>query len=385
MMHYTGIGSRQTPEPVFKQMVDIAKHLNAMGYRLRSGGADGADTAFEIGAGVNKDIFLPWRGFNNNLSTLYEISSEALDLASTIHPIFDHLKPAVQRLHARNTYQVLGGNLNSPSAFLVCYTPCGSEHENTISNKTGGTGTAIKLASRKNIPIFNLHNTDAVQRLCGHLNTLLLTRPRVLNKYKNVKNEPGVYIGRGTPYGNPFPITKEVSRDMVCDQFEQQVLPTLDVEPLRGFNLICYCNPARCHGDSIFEKLYGRRSLTRPLGFARKRANGYEVSSVGDKRFSALYAVLNDGRTIEQAYQLDCKGFREVTNNWKDAKGRPPRNGMDFNQLYIEYKKLWKLYMDENPLLFTELRYLTAGKYLTDCFSTTDINQARALYELLVC
>jgi hypothetical protein len=31
--------------------------------------------------------------------------------------------------------------------------------------------------------------------------------------------------------------------------------------------------------------------------------NTYEVSSRGDKRFSALYAKLSDGRTIEQAYQ----------------------------------------------------------------------------------
>ena len=29
--------------------------------------------------------------------------------------------------------------------------------------------------------------------------------------------------------------------------------------------------------------------------------NNYEVSSKGDKRFSALYATLRDGRTIEQA------------------------------------------------------------------------------------
>ncbi len=32
---------------------------------------------------------------------------------------------------------------------------------------------------------------------------------------------------------------------------------------------------------------------------------GYEVSSIGDIRFSALFARLEDGRTIEQHYQCD--------------------------------------------------------------------------------
>lgn len=44
--------------------------------------------------------------------------------------------------------------------------------------------------------------------------------------------------------------------------------------------------------------------------WSRKSNNGYEVSSQGDKRFSALYARLKDGRTIEEAYQLDVKNFR---------------------------------------------------------------------------
>lgn len=41
-----------------------------------------------------------------------------------------------------------------------------------------------------------------------------------------------------------------------------------------------------------------------------RKSNFYEVSSKGDKRFSAFYARLKDGRTIEEAYQLDVKGYR---------------------------------------------------------------------------
>ena len=37
------------------------------------------------------------------------------------------------------------------------------------------------------------------------------------------------------------------------------------------------------------------------------RYGGYEVSSKGDKRFSAFNAYLPDGRSIEQVYQCDIK------------------------------------------------------------------------------
>jgi len=44
--------------------------------------------------------------------------------------------------------------------------------------------------------------------------------------------------------------------------------------------------------------------------YARTNSNSYEVSTAGDSRFSALNAKLKDGRTIEEAYQLDIKGYR---------------------------------------------------------------------------
>jgi hypothetical protein len=50
----------------------------------------------------------------------------------------------------------------------------------------------------------------------------------------------------------------------------------------------------------------------------------YELSSAGDRRFSALQARLRDGRTIEEAYQLDVKGYRKFGDDWRLGKGRPP-------------------------------------------------------------
>lgn len=95
-------------------------------------------------------------------------------------------------------------------------------------------------------------------------------------------------------------------------------------------------------------------------------------------------ARLPDGRTIEEAYQLDeGKGYRKFSNDWRFGKGKPPLDpSVD---LYAVYKGLWRTWVLANPLLFQELRALAEknDRLLSDRFATTPISQARALAELL--
>lgn len=52
---YTGIGSRETPPDILELMTKIARFMFKQGFTLRSGGADGADSAFEAGAENDKE------------------------------------------------------------------------------------------------------------------------------------------------------------------------------------------------------------------------------------------------------------------------------------------------------------------------------------------
>lgn len=78
--------------------------------------------------------------------------------------------------------------------------------------------------------------------------------PRVLNKYTDQIPEGAVYCGRPGLWGNPFVVGKHGTRDQVCDRFEREILPTLDVSSLRGKDLVCFCAPLRCHCDAILRK-----------------------------------------------------------------------------------------------------------------------------------
>jgi hypothetical protein len=81
--------------------------------------------------------------------------------------------------------------------------------------------------------------------------------PRVLNKKRDAIPKGAVYCGRPSRWGNPFVIGKDGDRDTVCDRFEREVLPMLDVSELRGKDLVCFCAPERCHCDAILHKANG--------------------------------------------------------------------------------------------------------------------------------
>ena len=103
-----------------------------------------------------------------------------------------------------------------------------------------------------------------------------------------------------------------------------------------------------------------------PTGWGRNATTdgmNYEVSTKGDDRFSALKAKLADGRTIEEAYQLDVKGYRVQGNDWKLGKGKKPLVNITPEESWRQYKALWQQWAKENPALIEELREKQLVRY----------------------
>ena len=155
MLYYTGVGSRKTPKEILFIMKSFAIKAAEKGFILRSGGAVGADNAFERGCYSVKGI--------RNIYYADHCTPKAMIIASKFHPTWNKCSVYAKMLHGRNALQVLGDDLIIPSKFLICWTPdgCMSHNERTI--KTGGTGTAISIAEYYNVPIYNLKNESCMK------------------------------------------------------------------------------------------------------------------------------------------------------------------------------------------------------------------------------
>jgi len=66
-----------------------------------------------------------------------------------------------------------------------------------------------------------------------------------------------LYIGRGSPWGNPFVIGVDGSRIEVIQQYSQYAINTQYFhDAITEFvfcdkKLVCYCAPNNCHGDFL--------------------------------------------------------------------------------------------------------------------------------------
>ena len=140
-----------------------------------------------------------------------------------------------------------------------------------------------------------------------------------------------------------------------------------------------------------------RQSEATTLGWGKYAKNSYEVSTAGDKRFSALNATFKEGteiagtdvggKTIEEVYQKVIK---------KSEKGKAPsKDSILYNEKLSDknelenfsyekgYKPLWEVWASQNEDLMQELAQKSKGKILTDKFANTQVSQARALSEII--
>lgn len=77
---------------------------------------------------------------------------------------------------------------------------------------------------------------------------------RVFNRRRpNEIPDGAVYVGRPSPWGNPFEIGKRFTREEAIERFRVETLPKLDLTQLRGKHLICWCSPKPCHADLLLE------------------------------------------------------------------------------------------------------------------------------------
>lgn len=185
MKYYTGVGSRETPANILTLMEEVGFKLASQGWTLRSGGAIGADKAFEDGmfrfAGLDgpwswtpAELYLPWAGYEdhykyshgglNILPSDIKLTDEriAKGMAEAIHPAWSACKQGAKKMHTRNVFQVLGKTLDAPSKMLISWTRLDSK-----GNPKGGTATAINLAVEQigEKSVFNLAKAEDFERI----------------------------------------------------------------------------------------------------------------------------------------------------------------------------------------------------------------------------
>jgi len=171
---YAVTGNRDMPAHLVTKMIELVKKLEGLGYTLRTGGLEGIEEAVENAAMIEtkKEVILPFRDFNQKKSKFTYVSDRAHAVAKLFFPSYDTIKKGAQLFLAKNARLVMGNNMVSPALFLLCWTEDGVEAARDRTMRTGFTGHPIAIASTIGIPVFNLGNPSAEQRLSLYLESL---------------------------------------------------------------------------------------------------------------------------------------------------------------------------------------------------------------------
>lgn len=156
-MTYAGVGSRAAKDDpeAMALMSAISTKLESLGWHLNTGDASGADAAFTRGVKNPSNVTAFTAGDATG-------DPKAMAMFEKYHP--NPNAPCFQssrsrELMARNSYQILGRELDSPVKFLICWAPNSkTDADGTIMDVRGGTGQAVRIAYAHQIPVFNIHN-----------------------------------------------------------------------------------------------------------------------------------------------------------------------------------------------------------------------------------
>lgn len=154
---YTGVGSRKAPENILIKITKLSSILDNSGFFLRTGDARGSDNAFLKGVKHEKNKKVYDKNYYKRINK--ELWKKACEIALNNHPYPENASNYLNLL-GRNSFQVLGDNLNDPSDFLICWTK--------DSKLIGGTGTTMRIANSYNIPIFNL-DKYSLKQICNKI------------------------------------------------------------------------------------------------------------------------------------------------------------------------------------------------------------------------
>lgn len=149
---YCATGNMEIGMKVKNILVEIGRVLALNGYTLRSGGAPGAESAFEEGCdsvGGKKEIYLPFEGYNNKTTgvvTDMTNEEEAIKIAQRYYLLWFKLSNKVKQMLTRYSWAVLGRNLDDPVDFVIAY----------IREDGKTTEQVVRVANGSNITVYNI-------------------------------------------------------------------------------------------------------------------------------------------------------------------------------------------------------------------------------------
>jgi len=156
------------PESAHKTLLMVAGALMEKGHTFRHTGNKDNHLHNEILALENTKVesYLPWKKFNANISDPILANPMGYRIAIGIHKSYMKLPNAVRAILASSVNALTGTSADAKVDFVLTWTDGGAEAltKDTDFKQIGNNTFVLQIAKRAGIPVFNVFNSDFIER-----------------------------------------------------------------------------------------------------------------------------------------------------------------------------------------------------------------------------
>lgn len=156
--------------PMVQEVVAL---LRQHGYTIRVSQGKGFDDMAHQIAGRGAEVYLPWKFKDQQGNFIPAFSTfngdECKEFTRRFVPEWGSINEKQQAFWFKTTRMVLGKNCKEPAQLTIIWSDDGVESVQTRGPKSQQAGLAAALSQAMKIPVFNLNNPGAVQRLKQYL------------------------------------------------------------------------------------------------------------------------------------------------------------------------------------------------------------------------
>lgn len=158
-------GNYNAPENIIGAIREIGDIIQNAGFAIRASSMKGFDEMV-MRSFPQAEFHIPWKGFGecNNPKSSFD-SDQCKEFARRYLPEWDTLKDSHKAFWGKNVRLVLGKNLDAHATAAVVWSEDGVEGPANRGQRSGHAGHIAALCEACGIPVININNPNAVQRL----------------------------------------------------------------------------------------------------------------------------------------------------------------------------------------------------------------------------
>lgn len=158
-------GNFDAPENIMPAIRELGEIILNAGYAIRASSMNGFDKMV-MQAFPQAEFHIPWKGFGDCQNPKSSFDSEQCkEFAKRYLPEWNNIKETQQPFWGKNSRLVMGKNLDSLARAAVIWSNDGVEGSSNRSQRSGQAGHIAALCEACGIPVININNPNAAQRL----------------------------------------------------------------------------------------------------------------------------------------------------------------------------------------------------------------------------